>query len=124
MLDNNYYNYRYTSCRTYGADARGKSADGSVNWYTAVTRDGRQWSHLCLRDIKVFKRRFALTMCVNVSHTNKQTFHGGRRKSKMIYSREKRRNCGVVFGLWIRFDINGYGADLPPRSRTHWQEVH
>ena len=55
-------------------DARGKSADGSVNWYTAVTRDGRQWSHLCLRDIKVFKRRYALTMCVNVSHTNKQTF--------------------------------------------------
>ena len=40
-----------------------------------MTRDGRQWSHLCLRDIKVFKRRYALTMCVNVSHTNKQTFH-------------------------------------------------
>ena len=89
VLDNNYYYYRYTSCLTYSADARGKSADGSVNWYTAVTRDGRQWSHLCLRDIKVFKRRYALTMCVNVSHTNKQTFHGGRRKSKMIYSREK-----------------------------------
>ena len=34
-MDNNYYNYRYTSCRTYSADARGKSADGSVNWYTA-----------------------------------------------------------------------------------------
>ena len=48
VLDNNYYNYRYTSCRTHSADARGKSADGSVNWYTAVTRDGRQWSHLCL----------------------------------------------------------------------------
>ena len=71
------------------ADAIGKSADGSVNWYTGVTRDGRQWLHLCLRDIKVFKRRYALTMCVNVSHTNKQTFHCGRRKSKMIYSREK-----------------------------------
>ena len=58
------------SCLTHSADARGKSADGSVNWYTAVTRDGRQWSHLCLRGIKVFKRRYALTMCVNVSHTN------------------------------------------------------
>ena len=55
-------------------------------------------------DIKVFKRRYALTMCVNASHTNKQTFNGGRRKSKMIYSREKILNCGVVFGLWIRFD--------------------
>ena len=74
MLDNNYYNYRYTSWRTYSADARGKSADGSVNWYTAVTRDGRQWSHLCLRDIKVFKRRYALTMCVLTFHiqTNKR----------------------------------------------------
>ena len=122
-MDNNYYNYRYTSCRTYSADARGKSADGSVNWYTAVTRDGRQWSHLWLRDIKVFKRRYALTMCVNVSHTNKQTFHGGRRKSKMIYSREKYK-ISVLFLDFGFVSTNGYGADLLPMSRTHCQEVH
>ena len=41
--------------------------------YLEQRRHGRQWSHLCLRGIKVFKR-YALTMCVNVSHTNKQTF--------------------------------------------------
>ncbi len=34
-VDNNYYKHRYTSCRTYSADSRGKSADGSVNWYKA-----------------------------------------------------------------------------------------
>ena len=31
---------------------------------------------------------------------------------------KKDLNCGVVLELWSRFDINEYGADLPPRSRT------
>ena len=35
----------------------------------------------------------------------------------MIYSREKDEIAELVFGLSIRFDINGYGADLPPEVK-------
>ena len=57
-------------------------------------------------------------MCQRIQ-TNKQTLYGGRRKSKWIYSREKKdKICGVILELRARFDINEYGADLPPRSRT------
>ena len=76
-MDNNYYKHRYTSCRTYSADSRGKSADGSVNWYTGVSRDGRQATRdsgrICLRENKVFKTTVRLDYVLTLhmyKHTN------------------------------------------------------
>ena len=65
-------------------------------------------------------------MCVNAYRQTSKRYmvaaagYDGRRKSKWIYSREKKRlNLRCCSELWTRFDINGYGVDLrPPWSRT------
>ena len=84
VLDNNYYNYRYTSCRTYSADARGKSADGSVNWYTAVTREQHFYSQYDSRYVGCHWLRLDPFLCTNLIGQGPE----------LLTTPAARKNCG------------------------------